>query len=186
MINKFINFLIIFKRNLLKFFAFFDLDKIIKIFTALLLERHILIVSKDLENLTSCALSLEYLIYPLEWFHMFAPIMPEHIDIHVFYQPFPFIYGIHTCIYEKLTQSQLDECVILQVDERQVINGDKVFNLFQETIQEFAILCSNYSRISCPIMLSIICIGNLNFSKRMNAITYRTAIVLMWTNMIGC
>lgn len=112
-------------RNLLKFFAFFDLEKIIKIFTALLLERHILIVSKDLENLTSCALSLEYLIHPLEWFHAFAPIMPEHIDIYVFNQPFPFIYGIHPCIYDKLTQTQLDECVILKVDERQVINGDR-------------------------------------------------------------
>ena len=115
---------------------------------------------------------------------MSAPIMPEHIDIHVFYQPFPFIYGIHTCIYEKLTQSQLDECVILQVDERQVINGDKVLDLFQESFQEFAILCSNYSRISCLIMLSIICIGNWNFFKRTNAITFRTATALMWTNMI--
>lgn len=102
-------------RNLLKFFAFFDLEKIIKIFTALLLERHILIVSKDIENMTACALSLEYLIYPLEWLHAFAPIMPEHIDPLVFNQPFPFIYGVHTAIYEKLSQSQKDDAFILLV-----------------------------------------------------------------------
>jgi hypothetical protein len=51
--------------------------------------------------------------------------MPEHIDLHVFNQPFPFVYGIHTCIYEKLNKSQLDNPVILLVDERQVINGDR-------------------------------------------------------------
>jgi len=102
-------------RNLLKFFAFFDLEKIIKIFTALLLERHIMIVSKDLENMTACALSLEYLIYPLEWFHAFTPIMPEHIDSLIFNQPFPYIYGVHTSIYEKLSQNQKDDAFILLV-----------------------------------------------------------------------
>ncbi len=75
--------------------------------------------------MTSCSLALEYLLYPLEWLHTFVPIMPEHIDLHVFNQPFPFVYGIHTCIYEKLNKSQLDNPVILLVDERQVINGDR-------------------------------------------------------------
>lgn len=75
--------------------------------------------------MTSCALSLEQLIYPLEWFHPFVPIMPEHIDLLVFNQPFPFIYGVHTCIYEKLNRSQLDDAVILLIDEKQVLNGDK-------------------------------------------------------------
>jgi hypothetical protein len=111
-------------RHLLKFFAFFDLDKLIKIFTGLLLERRLLIVSRDLENLTSCALALEALIYPLEWFHTFAPIMPEHIDLLAFNQPFPYIYGIHTCLYEKLTSDQLTEPIILLIDDKQVLNGD--------------------------------------------------------------
>jgi hypothetical protein len=110
---------------LLKFFAFFDLEKLIKIFTALLLERRLLIVSRDLENLTSCALSLENLIYPLEWFHAFAPIMPEHIDLFVFNQPFPFIYGVHQSVYEKINKSQIDEAVILLIDSKQVLNGDR-------------------------------------------------------------
>ena len=68
-------------RALLKFFAFFDLDKLKQIFTALLLERSVLVVSRDLENLTSCGLSFEYLLYPLEWLHTFVPIVPEHIDL---------------------------------------------------------------------------------------------------------
>jgi hypothetical protein len=101
------------------------LNKLLKIFTALLLERRILIVSKDIENITSCALALEYLIYPLEWFHAFAPILPEHIDLFLFYQPFPYIYGIHTSIYKKLNESQLNESVIILVDEREVLNCEK-------------------------------------------------------------
>ena len=110
---------------MLKLFAFFDLEKLIKIFTALLLERSLLIVSRDLENLTACALAAESLIFPLEWLHTFVPIMPEHVDLHVFNQPFPFIYGVHTCIYDKLHKSQLDNAVILLVDEHQVVNGDQ-------------------------------------------------------------
>ena len=109
----------------MKFFAFFDLEKLKKIFTALLLERSILVVSKDLENLTSCGLSLEYFMYPLEWLHTFVPIVPEHIDTNIFNQPFPFIYGTHTKIYEKLDHSQVENAVILLVDERKVINGER-------------------------------------------------------------
>jgi hypothetical protein len=111
---------------LLKFFAFFDLDIITKIFTALLLERSILVVSKDLENLTACGLSFEYLLYPLEWLHTFVPIMPEHIDLFIFNQPFPFIYGIHTCTYKKLLDKfPMDHAIILLVDEKQILNADK-------------------------------------------------------------
>ena len=84
-----------------------------------------MVVSKDLENLTSCGLAFEYLLYPLEWLHTFVPIVPDHIDMHLFYQPFPFIYGIHTCIYEKLNKSQLDNAIVLLVDDRQIINPNK-------------------------------------------------------------
>jgi len=112
-------------RNLLKFFAFFDLNKLIKIFTALLLERRILIVSQSLERICSCALSLEALIYPLEWLHAFAPLLPEHIDRLIFYQPFPYIYGVHTSIYKQLNADQLAEAVILMVDDHEVLNADK-------------------------------------------------------------
>ena len=115
--------------NLQQFFAFFDLEKIIKIFTALLLERRILIVSKHHDKLTSCALSMEYLIYPLEWFYQFNPIMPECINIMIYDSPFPFIFGIHPCIYEKLSITELKEVVVLDVDERQVIYGNKVVEI---------------------------------------------------------
>jgi hypothetical protein len=109
----------------MKFFAFFDLDKLKKIFTALILERSILVVSRDLENLTSCGLSLEYLMYPLEWLQTFVPIMPEHIGIDVFNQPFPFIYGTHPSVYERLDHSQLENALVLLVDEKKVLNGDR-------------------------------------------------------------
>lgn len=113
---------------MLKFFAFFDLNKLIKIFTALLVEKRILIVSKDLENITACALSLEYLIYPLEWSQPFASILPDNIDLmYIIDQPFPYIYGVHTSIYQKLQKqdaAKLRELVILLVDERDVLNAD--------------------------------------------------------------
>ena len=109
----------------MKFFAFFDLNKLIKIFTGLLLERRILIVSESLERISSCALSLEALIYPLEWLQAFVPLLPEHIDRFIFYQPFPYIYGVHTSIYKQLNTQQLNDTLILLVDEREILNGDR-------------------------------------------------------------
>ena len=53
--------------------------------------------------------------------YAFAPVLPEHIDLFIFHQPFPFIYGIHTSIYKKLNEAHLNEAVILLVDEREVI-----------------------------------------------------------------
>jgi hypothetical protein len=52
--------------------------------------------------------------------------MPEHIDVHVFNQPSPFIFGIHTCIYEKINKTQLENnVIILLVDEKRILNADK-------------------------------------------------------------
>jgi hypothetical protein len=144
-------------RNLIKFFNFFDLDKIIKIFTALLLERNIMIVSKDLENMTACALSLEYLIYPLEWLYAFAPIMPEHIDSLVYNQPFPFIYGVHTLIYDQLNVAQKENALVLLVDDKLIVNGDndklpeKVLDLLYSKYLNFLHLKMYFSSKRCKI-----------------------------------
>ena len=52
--------------------------------------------------------------------------MPEHVDLHVFNQPFPFIYGIHTSLYEKINKAQLESnVIILLVDDRQILNANK-------------------------------------------------------------
>lgn len=57
--------------------------------------------------------------------HTFVPIMPEHVGLEVFNQPMPFIYGVHTCIYEQLRPDQKSNAVILLIDEKQVLNADK-------------------------------------------------------------
>lgn len=99
----------------------------IKIFTALLLERSILVVSKDLENLTSCGLSFEYLIYPLEWFYTFLPIVPDHIKLDIFSSPIPFIFGVHTSRYEQIKSNEIElNCIVLLLDDRQIINRLKI------------------------------------------------------------
>jgi hypothetical protein len=67
---------------------------------------------------------LEFQVFINIRLHAFAPILPEHIDQFIFYQPFPYIYGIHTSIYQKLSPAHLNESVILLVDEHEVLNAD--------------------------------------------------------------
>lgn len=156
-------------RMLLKFFAFFELTKLKQIFTALLLERKIIVVSRDLENLSSCCFSLEYLLYPLEWLQPFVPIVPESIDLWEFYfcfrkfvnffkstrfcfsilfeQPIPFIYGTHHCIYEKLNPNELKNCVVILVDERKVVYGSNIsYDRLPQNVDDFLTKRLDYFR----------------------------------------
>ena len=93
---------------------------------ALLLERKLLVVSRDLENLSSCAHSLERFLYPLEWLRTFVPITPEYIDSMLFEDPTPAIYGLHANIFEKLKPEALGEAVVLFVDQGRVLSYDNI------------------------------------------------------------
>ena len=41
-------------------------------------------------------------------------------------QPFPFIYGVHPYIHDRLSDEQLKECMVLMVDEHRIVVGDEI------------------------------------------------------------
>jgi hypothetical protein len=48
----------------------------VKAFCAMLMERRIIVMSKDLGTVTRCIYTLNALMYPLSWQHTFIPMMP--------------------------------------------------------------------------------------------------------------
>ena len=67
-------------------------DAIVEALTALLLERKVLLISRTPSRLTSAANALLRLIWPLEWSHALAPIVPPSHEAATG-MPFPYLLG---------------------------------------------------------------------------------------------
>ena len=56
----------------------------------------------------------------------------------MFNQPFPFIYGVHQCIFEKLNINQLENCMVILVDDRKIIHGGgRTADILPQNIDEY-------------------------------------------------
>jgi hypothetical protein len=74
-------------------FRCLDVDNIIEVFSCLMLERKILMVSKHKALLTqviNCFLSF---MFPFQWKHPLIPILPQGM-IETLDAPFPYLIGI--------------------------------------------------------------------------------------------
>uniref|UniRef100_M8C6X7 Uncharacterized protein n=1 Tax=Aegilops tauschii TaxID=37682 RepID=M8C6X7_AEGTA len=72
-----------------------DVDKLIQLFTAVLLERRILLRSNKYTLLTLVSEAICHLIYPIRWQHVYIPIIfssgVDYIDA-----PTPYMMGLHS------------------------------------------------------------------------------------------
>jgi len=76
-------------------FEIFSFEDIALLFESCLLERKILFVSCRYSALTIVMESLRELLSPLQWSHVFAPVLPRKMLEHL-QCPTPFMIGIHT------------------------------------------------------------------------------------------
>lgn len=75
----------------------FDLgvELVVELFTSVLLENQVLLISEDLNKLTIVAECITALLFPFEWSHVFAPVLPTALS-HYLLAPVPFIMGLHS------------------------------------------------------------------------------------------
>lgn len=100
-------------KNLTEYYNAVSLDNMITLFASALNERHILVTSKRLDKLSSCVQALNSLLYPLQWQHIFIPVLPS--DLVAYLQaPMPFMIGILEPMYRKL---KVDDVVLLMADD---------------------------------------------------------------------
>ena len=95
---------------------------LIKVVTALLLERQVLLVSSSLAILTPAAEALRQLIFPFEIVTAYIPMLPEFLT-DVVGAPIGFVIGVHESIYTKLIELGdilNDDVVIVNLDKNTV------------------------------------------------------------------
>uniref|UniRef100_A0A914XD19 DENN domain-containing protein 5A n=1 Tax=Plectus sambesii TaxID=2011161 RepID=A0A914XD19_9BILA len=100
-----------FDHSLRALFQLIPVDKVLKIYTCLLLEQQILLCSRALNRLMLVAESVTALAFPFRWQHVYVPILPYSQALFL-EAPVPFIMGLcyDEAIPEQVFQSNV--CVL--------------------------------------------------------------------------
>lgn len=69
------------------------------LFAAMLNERRILVKSDRLTRLTGCVQAANSLIYPMQWQHIFIPILPKQL-LDYLNAPMPFLIGVPSSLLQ--------------------------------------------------------------------------------------
>ncbi|CEG36399.1 hypothetical protein L915_04973 [Plasmopara halstedii] len=84
-------------------FCCLSVEHVVDLVTCMLLERQIVLVSSRYSVLTSVGETLKSLITPLEWSHVFAPILPKSM-LECLQCPTPYLFGIHSSYHTELRE----------------------------------------------------------------------------------
>lgn len=97
-------------------------EMLISIFTALLLERQVVLVSDDDElRLGACEL-LQLLIHPLEWVQVYVPTIPDDLlSKGLLQNPFPCLLGLRAKQRAALPNPTPEQMVIVDLDAGEIV-----------------------------------------------------------------
>eukprot|EP00118_Oscarella_pearsei_P007882 m.39594 g.39594 ORF g.39594 m.39594 type:complete len:861 (+) comp32763_c0_seq1:143-2725(+) len=100
-------------------FSVLGVDKILTLFSALLMERHIIFSAKKLSTLSNCVHASVALLYPFSWQHVFIPVLPRSL-LDFCGSPSPYIIGILASAVPELEDQIIeDDVLILDLDSAQ-------------------------------------------------------------------
>ncbi|ELU14295.1 hypothetical protein CAPTEDRAFT_228570 [Capitella teleta] len=71
-----------------------NIDKLLLVFSSILLEHQVIFYSKDYLKLMLVSEGLTALLFPFRWQHVYVPILPTSVS-HFLDAPVPFIMGLH-------------------------------------------------------------------------------------------
>ncbi|CAH0481834.1 unnamed protein product [Peronospora belbahrii] len=84
-------------------FSCLSVEHVVALVTCMLLERQIVLVSSHYSVLTSVGETLKSLIAPLEWSHVFAPILPKSM-LECLQCPTPYLFGVNASYRAELRE----------------------------------------------------------------------------------
>ncbi|XP_022691130.1 DENN domain-containing protein 1B-like isoform X3 [Varroa jacobsoni] len=108
-------------RNLTEYYNACDHHIMVQLFTAMLHERRIVIVSRRLNRLSSCVQAANLLIYPMQWQHLFIPVLPLAV-VDTLNAPMPYLIGVPSSTWERVRQSELGDVVVYHADQNKFSN----------------------------------------------------------------
>eukprot|EP00096_Caligus_rogercresseyi_P016836 TRINITY_DN985_c0_g1_i2.p1 TRINITY_DN985_c0_g1~~TRINITY_DN985_c0_g1_i2.p1 ORF type:complete len:866 (-),score=178.73 TRINITY_DN985_c0_g1_i2:255-2852(-) len=106
-------------RNLTEYYNAVGIHSMLVIFASMLYERRVIIVSKKLSRLSACVQAANSIIYPMQWQHIYIPILSKQL-IDYLSAPMPFLIGVPSPIFERAKKNEIGDAVILDADENQV------------------------------------------------------------------
>uniref|UniRef100_A0A2P2KS99 DENN domain and WD repeat-containing protein SCD1 n=1 Tax=Rhizophora mucronata TaxID=61149 RepID=A0A2P2KS99_RHIMU len=100
-----------------------DVDNLIKLFTAVLLERRILLRSNKYSLLTLVSEAICHLIYPFRWQHVYIPLLffsgVDYIDA-----PTPYMMGLHSDV--DTSNLAMDGVVVVDLDYNHISTSEEI------------------------------------------------------------
>ncbi|VAH77043.1 unnamed protein product [Triticum turgidum subsp. durum] len=100
-----------------------DVDKLIQLFTAVLLERRILLRSNKYTLLTLVSEAICHLIYPIRWQHVYIPIIfssgVDYIDA-----PTPYMMGLHSGV--DTSTVTMDGVVVVDLEYNRITTTEDI------------------------------------------------------------
>ena len=105
-------------------FQCLDVQNVLLVWTALALERQVLVTSTQLSLLTTCCEILLSLLFPMKWSHAYIPVLP-HFLVPILSAPMPFLCGIDKRHLADTLEDLSMECIVVDLDKNQVSLGVK-------------------------------------------------------------
>eukprot|EP00250_Pteridium_aquilinum_P022196 c25321_g4_i1 orf=296-3940(-) len=94
-----------------------DVDNVIRLFTAIFLERHILLRACKYSLLTLVAEAICHLLYPIKWQYGFIPVLfYEGVDF--LDAPIPYLIGLHSSV--DISHLKLDAVAVVDLDHNNI------------------------------------------------------------------
>jgi DENN domain-containing protein 1 len=87
------------QRNLTEYYSAVDAQNMMIIFASMLYERRIIFTSKRLSRLSACVQAANAVLYPMNWQHIFIPVLPMAL-IDYLLAPMPFLIGVPTPVLQ--------------------------------------------------------------------------------------
>ncbi|XP_062582123.1 DENN domain-containing protein 2B-like isoform X2 [Saccostrea cucullata] len=97
-------------------------DKLLKLFSCMLLERSVLFCAKNLSILSQTIHALVALLYPFRWQHTYIPVLPESM-LDVTCSPTPYIIGILSSHLPYVLKLPISEIVIFDLNKKQMLKS---------------------------------------------------------------
>ena len=92
-----------------------DVDNVLKVWYSLVLERSVLLVSSQYSILTVCAEILCSLLFPMQWSHLYIPLVPRFLS-PMLEAPFPYLCGVIGENWMHARQFVCEETMIVDLD----------------------------------------------------------------------
>uniref|UniRef100_A0A7C9F2R3 UDENN domain-containing protein n=1 Tax=Opuntia streptacantha TaxID=393608 RepID=A0A7C9F2R3_OPUST len=126
-----------------------DVDNLIKLFTAVLLERRILLRSNKYSLLTLVSEAICHLIYPFRWQHVYIPLLffsgVDYIDA-----PTPYMMGLHSGV--DTTGLSMDGVVIVDLECNCITTSEEIPSIPEP---ELSSLRGEILNLLCPNVVGI-------------------------------